>query len=226
MGMCVLRSDAPLRRISRSYPRIAHGTLMVAVVLLVGASAAFAVRGGVSGAASPTPASFDGRELNSVPSGFQPYIYRESGEPADPVNLVFLTDDSAKVLEAVTSVLRWQPVKATPMMFRDRAVTRATARQFQVPLGGGVRLHLRVEAVKSADRQQYVLAAVHRDDPAVCGHIGSAFDDARSIVVHAFAEAGYHVRLAWQDNRRPGRQCDGSYTAGDGHVAIVDLTSR
>lgn len=167
----------------------------------------------------------------ALPAGFDPYIYRENGTPADPVNLVFLRPnaETGQVVAVVQQVLGWREVDSantTKMMFRDHAQGRATVRQLELPLAAGSRFHLRLEDVLATSGQGYVLAAVHRDDSVSCGHIGTAFNDMRDVVVRAFVAAGYPVTLVRQGNTGTGAQCDGSLTGGDGQIAVIDLTRR
>jgi hypothetical protein len=160
----------------------------------------------------------------ALAEGFTHYLYRNNGQPADPINLMFRTGDGRSVAKAVRDVLGWVPVNSTPMDFRHASGTRPTGWQFNLPLEAGVRFHLRVEAVTPSDQRDYVLAAVHQDVPARCGHLGTSFDVMREHVAQAFAKAGYQVETITLDNTQPGRQCDGSYTAGDGRLTIIDLT--
>jgi hypothetical protein len=160
----------------------------------------------------------------SSTEGFEPYLYRTNGQPADPVNLVFRAGDGRDVADAVGRVLGWLPVNSTPMFFHDADKTWPTGWQYNLPLAAGARFHLRIEAVTPADRRSYVLAAVHQDRPAGCGHLGMEFDAMREYVARAFARAGYRVETTTLGNTLPGRQCDGTYTAGDGQLSVIDLT--
>jgi hypothetical protein len=157
-------------------------------------------------------------------NGFAPYLYRGNGQPADPVNLLFRANDGKAVAQAVREVLGWLPVSSTPMNFIDEGRVRPTGWQFYLPLDAGARFHLRIEAVNPADGRDYVLAAVHHDLLADCGHLGTAFDDMREHVARAFAQVGYQVETTTLGNTQPGRQCNGSYTGGDGRLAVIDLT--
>jgi hypothetical protein len=162
----------------------------------------------------------------SAPSRFDPYLHRTTGELADPVNLIFRGGDVDTVAQAVRRVLDWPQVQGSAMVFYDRGLTRDTAYQFGMDLGNGARQHLRLERIGTADGQPYVLAGVHRDDTLACGHVGHFFDQERDVVAGAFAAAGYHVTLRRLENTQPGPQCDGSFSAGDGTVAIIDLGDK
>ena len=162
----------------------------------------------------------------ALPSGFEPYIVRQNGRRADPVNLVFTSGDANEVAAAVQRVLGWQPVHASPMAFVDQGRVRPTAWQLGLPTAGGSRTHLRIATVSPEDGQGHVLAAVHRDDTVACGHVGAAFDEMRDYVASAFEAAGYRVHVAWLGNTEAGSHCDGSWTTGDGKVAIIDLTAK
>ena len=199
-----------LRRFHRAGP-----FLVLAVALLLLAPVSLAVAG-----LTGTPEAAPSAEF--VPN-FDPYIYRMNGSAADPINLIFRVGDAERVAEAVQRVLGWRPVAGSPMLFRDRGQERPTVRHFGLVLGGGVRLHMRIEAITAADGQDYVLAAVHRDASVPCGHTGGAFDETRDLVAGAFAAAGYKVTRVRLGNTAAGRHCDGSTTGGDGAAAMIAL---
>jgi hypothetical protein len=155
---------------------------------------------------------------------FDPYLHRSSGALADPVNLIF-RGTLGQAEQAVPWVLGWQPVQGSMMVFYDHDEHLRTGAQFGLNLPGGSRFHLRLEAVTDAHGASYVLAGVHRDDLTACGHVGRAFNTARDLVAGQFAQAGYTVTREYLGNTTPGRQCDGSFTAGDGSAAVIDLAS-
>jgi hypothetical protein len=159
----------------------------------------------------------------ALPAGFDPYLYRTSGARADPINLVFRAPTGAAVAAAVTQVLGWRQLAGSPMTFLDRDQQRPTGYQFGADLGGGSRLHMRIERVTAEDGQTYVLAAVHRDDSRACGHVGHAFDEVRDLVANTFAGAGYTVTAFQIGNTASGPHCDGSVTPSDGVVDLIDL---
>lgn len=162
---------------------------------------------------------------SGVPDSFDPYLHRTTGELADPVNLIFRgTIDQAAA--AVEKVLGWQAVAGSEMVFYDHGSQNPTALQFGFDLGNGSRYHIRLEAVQQQNGQTYVLSGVHRDDSVACGHVGRAFNLARDTVGTAFAAAGYSVRTIDLQNTSPGRQCDGSFTFGDGSAALIDLSTQ
>lgn len=151
------------------------------------------------------------------------YLHRGDGQLADPVNLVF-RGTVAEASAAVPRVLGWKAMQGSPMLFYDRGRQVPTAAQFGFDLGGGVRYHIRLEAVQSEDGRPYVLAGVHRDDMTACGHVGQVFNTARDLVADGFAAAGYRVSTLHLGNTQAGRQCDGTLSAGDGSAALIDLT--
>jgi hypothetical protein len=163
---------------------------------------------------------------NSAPTTFDPYLHRPTGELADPVNLVFRGAGVDTVAQDVQRVLGWPKVDGSAMIFYDQGLTKETAYQFGLDLGNGARQHIRLEQSGTADGQSYVLAGVHRDDTVACGHVGHFFDQERDVVAGAFAAAGYSVTFHQYENTQPGRQCDGSLTAGNGTVAIIDLSGK
>jgi hypothetical protein len=154
---------------------------------------------------------------------FDPYVHRTDGPLADPINLIFYGGDADSVAATLHKTLGWPVVEGSPMTFFDHGAVRQTRWQLGQDLGRGNRWHLRVEAVSATDGQDYVLAAVHYDKAAACGHVGGQFDPARRKVVRALADAGYHVHAISLGNTEPGPQCDGTSTAGDGTVAVIDL---
>jgi hypothetical protein len=156
---------------------------------------------------------------------FDPYLHRTTGGLADPVNLVFRgTLDQAAT--NIVQVLGWQPVDGSQMLFLDHGAHFGTARQFGLDLGNGSRYHIRLEGVQTGDGQNYVLSGVHRDDTEACGHVGRAFSLARDVVGKAFEGSGFPVHQIALHNSLPGRQCDGSFTFGDGTADVIDLTSQ
>ncbi|MER3420895.1 MAG: hypothetical protein C4290_10385 [Chloroflexota bacterium] len=159
-----------------------------------------------------------------LPTGFDPYLHRPSMAVADPINLVFLNADPDQVAAAVRAVLGWQPIPGSPMLFLVHDQALPTRWQLGVSLGGGSRVHLRVSAAPGGDHA-FVLAAVHRDDPVACGHVGRAFDEMRDVVASAFTAAGYAVTLVSLGNTGTARHCDGTVNGGDGRVAIIDLNA-
>jgi hypothetical protein len=160
-----------------------------------------------------------------VPTGFDPYIYRPSGERADPINLIFLHTDAATAAATAQRVLGWRPVVATGMSFKHKNGTRPTSRQLAADLGPQSRYHLRIQSVPITDTQTFVLASVHRDDTAPCGHVGRAFDEMRDLVARHFSEAGFPTRIVDLDNTAAGLHCDGSRVGGDGKAVLIDLSS-
>jgi hypothetical protein len=167
--------------------------------------------------------------LIRLPAGarsFDPYLHRVNGPFADPINLVFSGADANGVAHAVGKVLGWPVVPGSPMLFLDGGEQRTTLWQLGKSLGGGARWHLRIENMPARTTTGYVLAAVHHDSNVACGDVGGQFDQARDLVAHGFAHAGYHVSTLWLANTKPGPQCDGSMTAGDGHAVLIDLASK
>ena len=181
--------------------------------------------------AVPEAAANDERQEAAVapsleaPTGFEPYIYRASGERADPVNIIFLHTDGATASAAVQRVLGWRAIVATGMNFKHKGGgARPTSRQLAADLSPGTRYHMRIQAVPLTDTQTYVLASVHRDETVACGHVGRAFDETRDLVAGAFAEAGYPIDFVSLDNTSSGLHCDGSRVAGDGRAVLIDLS--
>ena len=157
-------------------------------------------------------------------AAFDPYLHRTSGALADPVNLIF-RGSLSQAEATVPRVLGWQPVQGSMMVFYDHGQHLRTGAQFGFNLPGGSRYHLRLEAVAGVHGASYVLAGVHRDDLTACGHVGRSFNAVRELVAAKFAAAGYPVTREYLGNTTPGRQCDGSFTAGDGTAAVIDLTA-
>jgi hypothetical protein len=162
----------------------------------------------------------------NLPTGFDPYLHRPSMAVADPVNLVFLNADPDQVAAAVRAVLGWQPIPGSPMLFLVHDQVLPTRWQLGTSLGGGSRAHLRVQDAAPGGERSFVLAAVHRDDPVSCGHVGRAFDEMRDLVAGAFSAAGYPVTLVSVGNTGTARHCDGTVNGGDGRVAIIDLRAQ
>lgn len=160
-----------------------------------------------------------------LPTGFDPYIYRPNGERADPINIIFLHTDAPTADATAQRVLGWRPVVATGMSFKHKSGTRPTSRQLAADLGAQSRYHLRIQSVPITDTQMFVLASVHRDDTAPCGHVGRAFDETRDLVARLFREAGYPIRLIDLGNTATGQHCDGSRVPGDGAAILIDLSS-
>jgi hypothetical protein len=157
---------------------------------------------------------------------FDPYLRRADGAVADPVNLLFVGAGAEETAAAVARVLGWQSVRGSPMTFADGGAVYPTVAQLGLELGRSSRYHMRLAPAITRDGRVRVMAAVHRDDPAACGHVGRAFDEARDVVAAAFHAAGYRVAYLWAGNVAPGPHCDGSEPPADGHVAVIDLEAR
>ena len=163
-------------------------------------------------------------EASAFPSQFDPYLSRTNGALADPINLVFLNASPNSAAAAVHRVLGWPVVVGSPMIFTDQGLRYPTGWQLGLNETRGSRLHMRIEALPPGAKQTYVLAAVHHDLGAACGHVGGRFDQERDLVAKAFAAAGYPVTDRIRGNTRQARQCDGSYTGGDGRIAYINLS--
>lgn len=159
-----------------------------------------------------------------APTGFDPYIYRQNGERADPINIIFLHTDGATAAATAQRVLGWKPVVATGMSFKQRNGVRPTFRQLAADINPMTRYHMRIQAVPITDTQTFVLASVHRDDTAPCGHVGRAFDDMRDLVARQFDEAGFPTRIVDLNATAAGSHCDGSRVGGDGKAVLIDLS--
>ena len=207
------------------------GLGLTSLVLLLGAACVVAVTAREGPPAPEVVAKAEEEPQAAVapaleaPAGFEPYIYRASGERADPVNIVFLHTDEATASAAVQRVLGWRSIVATGMTFKQKSGgVRPTSRQLAADLSPGARYHMRIQAVPLTDTQTYVLASVHRDETVACGHVGRAFDETRDLVAHAFAEAGYPTGYVDLGNTDSGLHCDGSRVAGDGRAILIDLS--
>jgi hypothetical protein len=170
-----------------------------------------------------TISGFVGAQAPDTPAGFDPYIYRADGSPADPVNLIFRGTNSDGVAATVAQVLGWRFIQGSPMSFHLEDTAQPTAWQLGVDLGGGSRLHMRIQSVQDESEPGFVLAAVHQDDTVPCGHIGAKFDKIRDMVAQQFADAGHRVTELKIGNTRTGRHCDGTENGGDGIAVIIDL---
>ena len=161
---------------------------------------------------------------------FDPYLYREGGERADPVNLVFQVNNGHATTEAamlaITKVLGWPDMLGSEMTFREDGRDWPTASHLGIDLAGGVRVHMRVQRVAVDDQKTYVLAAVHRDDIRTCGHVGRAMDEMRDFVGRSFARSGYSVKTLLLSNSDPAKHCDGSLTTTDGFATLIEITPQ
>lgn len=193
----------------------------VVAVAARGGDATSAVEGAVPIGATDEPLT----PALELPTGFDPYIYRPTGELADPVNIIFLHTDGATAAAVSERVLGWRSATAAGMTFKNKTSARPTYRHLVADLSTQVRWHMRIQTVPLSDTQTYVLASVHRDDSAPCGHVGRGFDETRDIVARAFAEAGFPTRIVDLDNTAAGQHCDGSRVGGDGTAVLIDLSS-
>lgn len=207
-------NPAPPRHRWRAY------ALVLALVLSAPVTLAIAMQ---TAAGPAPPPELEPEPALTLPSDFDPYLRRATDERADPINIVFWASSTQVVVEAVERVLGWRRVEGSKMVFLDRGQRRPTAFQFGLPLGAGSRYHLRIEEVEPGAGQLYVLAAVHRDEMAPCGHVGHGFDEARDLIAGAFAAAGYQVAIVDAGHTASGVHCDGSYTPSDGRVALIRL---
>jgi hypothetical protein len=150
------------------------------------------------------------------------YLHRLNGATADPVNVIFRNGSSAQAAQAVQQVLGWSPTNGSELQFWRADEPPLTSLQLALDLGGGSRYHIRIEQAQAAANED-VLAGVHLDVRDTCGHIGQRFDEARDLLARGFENASYEVSTITLGNRQAGRQCNGSFTHGDGDAVIVNL---
>lgn len=161
-----------------------------------------------------------------VATRFDLYLHRANGVAADPVNVIFENADPETAAELIPRVLGWRPTTGSELLFWHVGVPALATRQYALDLGHGSRFHLRVDRTAFDDAGHLaVLAGVHLDLMTGCGHVGQQFDAARDLVARGFAAAGYSVTRVQLSNAEPGRQCDGSFTSGDGSAIVVDLAA-
>uniref|UniRef100_A0A7C2WHE5 Uncharacterized protein n=2 Tax=Thermorudis TaxID=1649508 RepID=A0A7C2WHE5_9BACT len=68
------------------------------------------------------------------------------------------------------------------------------------------------------------MAPVHYEIVTPCGHVTTTFDGARNYVKNKFANSGHHpTGFYWKGNTQASQQCDGSWVAGDGYFAYIDI---
>jgi hypothetical protein len=180
--------------------------------------------GGVAAAAALVAVFGVGGRSAAQQGGFDPYIRRENGSRADPINLLFRGGDADDIARAIEDVMGWRPIEGSAMGFFDGGKLLPTAHQLGLDLNPTARFHLRIEDAAPEDGREFVLAAAHRDDSVGCGHVGRAFDDTRDLIARAFYEAGYPVFYVRLGNVAPAPHCDGSLTGGDGDAVIIDLS--
>lgn len=168
------------------------------------------------------------RAARADTGGIGGYLTRETGEAADPVNIIVSGEaDGADVAARLAQLLRWQPAQGSRMAFTSGATTLWTQAQLGAAMPGGARRHLRLAAapMPSTEWGPITLAAAHRDVPVACGHAGRAFDEQRDEIAVTMQRAGFAVSWTWLGNNGPVRHCDGSVTRGDGWAIVIDLTS-
>jgi hypothetical protein len=152
------------------------------------------------------------------------YLHRAGGELADPVNLIFVHATGDGAAAAVERVLGWQPTSGSELLFWRAGEPALEPLQLGQSLGHGDRYHIRIEE-RPGEATGEVYAGVHHDMRAACGHLGRDFDTMRDYVAERFAAAGYAVARVDLGNTEPSRQCDGSFSGGDGMAAVIDLGS-
>lgn len=162
-------------------------------------------------------------DASLVPRG-DVYLHRSDGALADPVNLIFIAANGDEAAAAVERVLGWQPTGGSELLFWRAGEPALEPLQLGLSLGHGDRYHMRIEA-RHDESAGEVYAGVHHDVRAACGHLGREFDAMRDDVAASFADAGYAVSRIDLGNTAPSRQCDGSFSSGDGVAAVIDLGS-
>ncbi len=153
------------------------------------------------------------------------YLHRSGGAIADPVNLIFVNTTGDRAAAAVERVLGWQPTGGSELLFWRAGEPALEPLQLGQGLGHGDRYHIRIEERPGGTTGE-VYAGVHHDIRAACGHLGRDFDAMRDDVAERFAAAGYAVARIDLGNTAPSRQCDGSFSNGDGVAAVIDLGSE
>lgn len=152
------------------------------------------------------------------------YLHRSDGALADPVNLIFVNANGNEAASAVEHVLGWQATSGSELLFWRAGEPALEPLQLGLSLGHGDRYHIRIEE-RPGETAGEVYAGVHHDVRAACGHLGREFDAMRDQVSARFAAAGYAVSQIDLGNTQPSRQCDGSFSGGDGVAAVIDLGS-
>lgn len=158
---------------------------------------------------------------------FDGYVYDGNWNRKDPVNVLFdLNGSLNNTLEHVWHHLAWCDCAGNNMLFWEHGVGEWDQAQrgsdaVWAPYG---RHHMRYN--QGNDWEPYwgtwTMGPTHYEEVSWCGHASRSFDNSRSAVVNQFATA-HSWGWLWKDNRLASQQCDGSWVAGDGYIAWIDI---
>lgn len=154
-----------------------------------------------------------------------PYLLRASGQRADPINLLFVGTTNVQAVAAlIRDTLGWRSDSGSTMFFVQGNEIQPQDAQVASSEENGRRYHLRLKLGQGlVAGKPFILGAVHVDERAGCGHVGREFDAARDFLKAELAWSGLRVEVEPWNNTGPARHCDGSETAGDGLLAVVEL---
>jgi hypothetical protein len=149
----------------------------------------------------------------------------------DPINLIFdINGTWTNTYDRVLAYLGWYDRGGTTQQFPDHSSSPWENQNGQAGSDCDLceRYHLRYNQGNdsAAGWGTWTMAPAHYEQYTWCGapyHKSSTYDGARNVVHNAFVNNGYTIGWVNRANNQAVRQCDGSYTAGDGWYVWIDI---
>ncbi len=171
--------------------------------------------------------------LASAPQARADFYWGDYISAGDPINLIFDVNGSwTNSYDYVLAYLGWYDRGGSTQQFPDHSASPWENQNGQAGSDCDFcnRYHLRYNQGNDwggASWGTWTMAPAHYDQVewscSPPNHKSSTYDGARNVVHNAFVNNGYTVGWVYRGNNRGIRQCDGSYTAGDGYYVWIDI---
>ncbi len=167
--------------------------------------------------------------LANTPGARADFYWGDYISAGDPINLVFDGNGSwTNSYDYVLAYLGWYDRGGSAQQFPDHSASPWENQDGQAGSDCEIcsRYHVRYNQGNDgggASWGTWTMAPAHYDQVVWCGHKSSTYDGARNTIHNAFVNNGYTVGFIYRGNNQAARQCDGSYTAGDGSYVWIDI---
>lgn len=146
----------------------------------------------------------------------------------DPINVLFDVNGTlSNTINEVRTHLGWSSTSGANLKFVDHGQLEDPQAQYASGCTLCSRYHARYNQGNDNGGPGWgiwTMAPVHYEIVTRCGHVTTTFDGARNYVKNTFANSGHHpTGFYWKGNTQASQQCDGSWVAGDGYFAYIDI---